>query len=412
MNQASKISRLILLLLLSTPVTWGQDIPGLEFNINFTIPQERANLSKLYVVEGEGIQATEKLLFDSMKSQGLESHLFYMDTGTKHKTLRKVFVEDDVSVEEILGEAVYVIMIGDAGENRLAGKLSEIGETDSRDKNRIYNITRGAVPNSTGFMIIQHDSMRVLERKSALSSPLAKYIDAAYVPIAATGLGVLLTILFNVLKTALEFKALDVGRRKRRLYREDRKILGINPLEVLALIGASCSLGLGVTYTFAGPDFTRDFLLMNIGVCMFAALSHEVAHRVIGKQFGIKIEYHFWAGGSFITLLTGYLGNTFGIQGFLMEEVVGEVAQWKQALAKLAGPLFSTFLMISIAYIHYLNPRELTQVMYTTSSLWAMAEILPFKPLDGYEVKQYNSILWKIMFIFITASFSVVNFLA
>jgi hypothetical protein len=48
---------------------------------------------------------------------------------------------------------------------------------------------------------------------------------------------------------------------------------------------------------------------------------------------------------------------------------------------------------------------------YITASLWAMGDILPFRSLDGYDIKQWSWMVWQVSFLTISAVFIYVNFL-
>lgn len=152
-------------------------------------------------------------------------------------------------------------------------------------------------------------------------------------------------------------------------------------------------------------------LVLNMAVSLFAALSHELVHRVVGRIFGIRMKYHFWWTGSFVTLVSGYFGNAFGIQGFLTEHVEGEVSKWKYGLTKLAAPLFSTIIAVFAVFMNVAFRIQLFQTVYIISSMWAMAEILPLGGLDGYDIKKWNWIVWLFSFVVISAVFGLINFI-
>lgn len=401
----------ILLLLFAAPAD-ALSLDDFSLNLSFRIPKSKNNISDIYVSKGHRMNAVEGLLYDALLSDQFMGLAYDVTTGRKRKDMDKVYVGDDPNlIPEAENKSLFIIVVGSENRNRITRIFTEKGYINYSEVQNIFRISHGQIPNSTRFAIIEHQSRLNPQRKAVETSPLLKYMDAAYVPIAATGIGVLLTALFQVIKTAAEFKALDYGRAKRRLYKNHYKILGVSPVEMAAVLGACMALGTGITWTVQGTSIDLYTWLRNIVICLGAALSHEVSHRIMGKFFGIHIEYHFWGTGSFITLLTGYLGNTFGIQGFLMSDFKGEVAQWKKGLTALAAPAFSTFLMAFFAYKHYQTPNELYQTIYMTASLWAMAEMLPFKPLDGAEVREWNSLIWKISFTIISLIFITVQFI-
>jgi len=400
----------VLVLFLLVPCVSGFGAEDFTVNLSFEIPAERANLSTIYVSEGSSLDLVEELVSRSVGMGVFQLEYRSPLGGGTYKSLDKVFVSDELSLlDDVKRNGTLLVVVGGAGNNRIAGYLIEKGYVESTQEGSLFNTLAGAIPNSTQFVILDHESVMGVERKAVENSPLKGIIDDAYIPVAATGVGILLSALSNLLKTVFEFKMLDFGRKGRKLYKNRYKGVKVRLVEAAAILGASTALGIGVTWTFHA-SLEGGILARNIGICLLAALSHEVSHRLVGRMFGIHIEYHFWSTGSFITVLTGYLGNSFGIQGFLMEEMGDDVEDWKKGLTKLAAPLFSTAVMVVFAYLNYLGPDELYQTIYSIAGLWAMAEILPFKPLDGYDVRKWSKFVWSVSFTAIAVLFCAITF--
>ncbi len=242
-------------------------------------------------------------------------------------------------------------------------------------------------------------------------SPLVGLVPAGMEPAAATTLSLILLAIMNILRTVFEFKSLDYGRKGKKVGEGARMIMGVNISEMGALIAASTVLGISISWQFFGPtmDFL-NFIAINSAICLMAALIHEITHRTVGKRFGIKVEYRFWKAGSSLTLLSSYLGNAFSIQGFILEEIEEGTEKWKVGIMKLSAPIVSALCMIGFAilFIYFQNP--LLKTAYLTSSLWAMAEILPLKSLDGADIKKWNPWVWLGAFLFIGISYTLVVF--
>jgi hypothetical protein len=78
---------------------------------------------------------------------------------------------------------------------------------------------------------------------------------------------------------------------------------------------------------------------------------------------------------------------------------------------KLAAPVVSAIVMVTFAVINLNTPSPIYQAIYTTSALWAMAEMLPFSSLDGKDIKEWNSGIWAITFLLIGAAYFFVTFI-
>ncbi|MBD3260791.1 MAG: hypothetical protein GF334_03805 [Candidatus Altiarchaeales archaeon] len=304
-------------------------------------------------------------------------------------------------------------IVGGAQDNRVTEYLmvNNLTTSSRRVLGGLFNLTSAQTQAKVNVLILDHPrAAKALEYKAAEDSILKHWIPQAYIPLVASGLGILLMTIITILKTSAEFKALEVGRRTREHY-SGFKIFGVPPVEVAALLGAATVLGSSLTYTFHKLDFELTTLLLNIGLCLFAALSHELGHRVVGRVFGIHIEYHFWLSGSLVTLATATLGNSFGIQGFLMERIEGDIENWKYGLTKLAAPVLSCFIMVFLGWLNMNNPTRIYQMIYSTAGLWAIAEILPLKALDGYDIKKWSGWVWKISFTVIATAYVAVHFI-
>lgn len=421
-------SLLFILFLSATAMAFdfGNFTTELQFDFAYTVPSSIDNITveiPMYLIAGHDMDLVERGFYDSLGSEylGMQPSLEARSTIDVNVTMRNLSVsywnDSNDTLARITEEPGIVFLFGGPDDNRLSRHFMAGGHLTNASSLAYEQVvvTRGVIGNGSTLVMIDHPpSVMSLPRGATRYSPLRGIIPDAYIPAAAVGLGALLFYLLSVVQTVYEFKALDIGRRRKRMLHKKTKILfvHINLHEILALLGASLVLGGAVTWTFHGPvtGFITKWVF-NSALALFAALSHEVGHRLLGHLFGIRIEYKFWWSGSAITLLTGYLGHGFGIQGFLMEEVPPGTARWKRGIAKLGAPLLSIAIAIAFALAYYLNPLPVLQTIYITSSLWAMAEILPFKSLDGSDIRAWNHYVWAVSFLFIASVFVIVNLL-
>lgn len=413
-------------LLLFTAVCCGQNFGELTEDFTLELDLPSVNISEdfevdMYVVYGSDMDFFERLVFDSLNSGELSIHsqvkvVRENETIIEEIKINKILLQDNkTSLEELKAGTSMVVLVGGRTHNTIT---EEVYASDLiRDESTKYAgqliVGKGELDNDSGLMVFSHKTVEgKLEREAVNYSPLKGIVEDEYIPVAATGIGMLLMSLFAVTKTVAEFLALDIGRKRKKFGHVGPKIAGIHLREVAAILGAASVLGFAVTWTFIGPKAGFfNFLALNSAICLFAALSHELSHRLIGRLFGIQIEYRFWYMGSFITIVTAFFGNSFGIQGFLMEKVEGDISKWKYAATKLAAPMVSTTITVVFAFLFMGNPTIIYQMIYTTASIWAMAEIMPVRGLDGYDIRSWNRIVWFIFFITISVVYFTVNFL-
>jgi hypothetical protein len=255
-----------------------------------------------------------------------------------------------------------------------------------------------------------------VERKSVQYSPLAWYLPAYWVPIVASAIGVVLMSLVHQMmglgQSYVESIISDKKKAKMTLKEGGWRIFGVKLREGGSVLAAAFILGAAISYTYAGPSSDFFWLLgLNMVVCLLASISHEGVHRLAGMALKIRSEYTIWLSGSALTLVTAFLGNAFGLQGFLLEQVEPGTPKWKLAMMKVSAPLFSIAVAVCFAAGNLLYPNVIFQMVYSISGMFAMAEILPFKPMDGYDVRKWNFLVWLVAFIAVAVPYTLMSFM-
>jgi hypothetical protein len=354
------------------------------------------------IVIGSRIQTGEMLLVDAAK---LENPWL---AGAKE-------APDDDATRQIIerGDYAVVVLLGGPEQNAITQKAinsSWFNETFEMEGG--YIVKSGKLANGAVVLSISDKAgydANALKRTSASKSPLTAFVPEAYVPAAATIISLLLLVLFNLTRTVFEFKALDIGRKDKKVHEGALLFHHINITELLAVLGAALVLGISISWQYFGDDML-GWIMINTVICLIGAVIHEVAHRIFAHFFKIKMEYKFWPAGSVLTLVSSYLGNAFSIQAFILEEIPPETPKWKAGLMKLSAPMISTLIMCVFAWMYFLTPDPIYKVVYTTSALWAMAEILPFGSLDGKDIKDWSPLVWGIAFFVISGAYVIVTF--
>jgi L-asparagine transporter-like permease len=97
------------------------------------------------------------------------------------------------------------------------------------------------------------------------------------------------------------------------------------------------------------------------------------------------------------------------VQGFLLDEVPGGTPKWKIGLMKITAPLFSISVLYVSGVLNYFNPNVVFQMVCSISGMVAMADMIPFKPMDGYDIRKWNFLIWLAAFVFIGVSFTLIS---
>jgi hypothetical protein len=427
----AKFFRIILFLVLCSTLSCAQSVE--KFADDFSIPFQVSIDSvpdtftvDMYVVYGENVDSFERIMIDSFTAnpptlKSVTAIVNGVNTTKDVKINVKQLSEKDTNLEELQKEALLLILVGGPSHNNITREVYE-GEYITNESSRFTDqliVGSGKLPGGTSVMVLRHNVRNEpaggerLEREAVKYSPLTPYIAEEYVPIVATGIGMFLMSIVNLAKAMFESMTGEIGKKRFSYGHKGKRIFGISIREALALIGAALVLGFAVTWTFAGPTQKFfDLFFLNSAICLVAGLSHDLVHRILGRLFNIRVEYRFWYVGSFITILTAFLGNSFGMQGFLLEKPDEQISKWKYGIMKLAAPLFSISIAGLFASLYLNDPSVLYQMIYTTASILALAEIMPVKGLDGYDIKEWNRWIHSACFMAISAIFFAINFIA
>lgn len=377
-------------------------------NENYQITIENLDSQRLQtegsIVLGSEIGISERLVFDSLKMS--------------NPWMQNVSVANDTNEslgKFTRGEIKFLMILGGPGQSNIAKSIYQNNKPTKTDEKYGFLIYEYRFEEDKTAIIITTKKGLVEEKfksESAKYSPLSAIIPKEYVPAAATLISLLMLALINVGRTIFEFKALDIGRKNQKVGEGSKFLKGVNISEIIAVLGASIILGISISWQYlANQDAFWAWILINTLICLIGAIIHEVTHRIFAKIFDIKMEYKFWVEGSILTLVSSYLGNAFSIQAFILEEIPPGIEKWKVGVMKLSAPLMSTFVMIIFAYLYTQTPEPVYKVVYSTSALWAMAEILPFSSLDGKDIKDWNKWVWSGAFLFISTVYFIVTFL-
>ena len=192
-----------------------------------------------------------------------------------------------------------------------------------------------------------------------------------------------------------------------------RPITGINePLSFILAI-----LSIGIYYiafdllTGLNPVFA---VLIPILAATLVIVPHELAHRAAGRRLGCFARFALDERGFLITTflnLVFAVMSVFGIlfgavffSGYTLISCVFGRSRSNDGLIALAGPLTNIALGVLGFMLMRLVPSFTVPwiILQETASLsvWvAFFNLLPFGPLDGRKVMEWNSAVWAVVFV-------------
>lgn len=354
--------------------------------------------STLFVI-GDGLSGPENA---ALAASETNSPKLFKNTAYASKT----------TASEVGKTDKLVILIGGPAQNRVTREFFDRGLLKGKRHEFMNQVVIVSGTSEDGAKLIVLSDKRGFEnlpRNAAYYSPLALCLPLQLVPVVASLIGAILASLLNLAKTYVEFYIADKGKSGRKM--SHKKVVGVRIYAVASVIAASIVIGAAMSWTYAGPTWDFIWLLaLNTFIAFLGGISHEVIHLVAGRLLGIETEYRLWLSGSFATVFTAFLGNSFGIQGFLLEEIKEGTPKWKVGVLKMTSPILSAAVMVLFAAVNLFIPHVAFQMVYSIAALWAMAEILPFKPMDGHDVFKWSKLVWAAAFALISVAYIIVSF--
>ncbi|VVB66406.1 Uncharacterised protein [Candidatus Gugararchaeum adminiculabundum] len=413
-----------------------------EFYENMTPEELELWRTKSMIVIGSQLTGSEKASWGLLKE--------------KFPELKDVQIVEDTpeNYDKIINSDGPVVFVGGPSQNfatRLANEQGMITGTRATSFG-FLNAQEGTTKSGQKILVIS-DSRGYdnLPREGAAKSPLNSFIPREYVPVAATGISVILMLivqaLFPFAQSIGEEKIIEkIGEKNVKLSKEAKSIFGIKIREVIAIFLGCAVIAIAVTYSFTGlvfPDFTNLFIL-NLVICLMVQVLRSTIQEIAEQHYKIDAEYVFWKQGSALTLVSSVLGNPFGLAGFMYvhedeEEEANEKDEEAQKAAEARGEkpktaeelkqererketrseaivgmlpsLACMFFAVLFAGINFFFPSEFLQMCFTILSFYTMLEILPIHPMPGKDVIKWNFFIWAFLFFPILFTYILINYL-
>jgi hypothetical protein len=298
-----------------------------------------------------------------------------------------------------------IILVGGPSQNGLSKQIL-IGD---------YNLEE-----YSGTKIVFKDNFMVFSdyagfdnyaRTSAEKSPLADFFPVAYVPAIASLISISLlwlwNLLFNLIKKAVEtyFEGKVTGKimkavKKKSISHTFKGFhlygIRIKYIEWASITIAALVFAAAMSYTYYIKSEALAVITLTLSVNLILYTMQNFLRILMDKHHSTHTQYHIWGFGIFLTLLSGFLGNTFGLAGYVSSAEGHEKQKTKiQFKINLATLIFGLLFFI----LNILNPGKIIQIVMISALSSSFLQLIPFTPYSGKELMAYSKSKWLMLFI-------------
>lgn len=187
----------------------------------------------------------------------------------------------------------------------------------------------------------------------------------------------------------------------------------MNRREIIEIIGSwlvlSVAFGFIMQRSFSGDTLMQRFILQALPIALVAVgtgfIFHELAHKYVAIHYGAQAEFFAWPLGLGIALLSSLFGFLFAAPGAVYI-FANHLSSKQNGIISLAGPVVNIVIGIIFIGIGILMSgmqqafwAQMATYAGLINFLLAGFNLLPFGPLDGKKVFNWNPLIWAVFFI-------------
>ncbi len=352
------------------------------------------------VVVGEHASLSERSLLE-----------YYLSSDPSLSSV-PVFGEEAFSREDYAGKPL--MLIGGPSQNGLSRELY--------DPLAFYheeNLALGRVvflDDEDAIIFSDDEGFSALRRRTE-NSPLSGLVSQELIPAAATGIGFSLILFWKLLAglsiKVAKFRAVSfvMGRVKKKQIRQE--FLGLSPKGVrikarewTAILFSAMVFAVSLSYLYLSPGAgALSFFLLTVSVNFMVYTIRHSIRIVLDRVYDHHTEYYIWPVGAAVTALTGWMGNTFGMAGYVSSEKDTEYEGKMAYLINMVTVLFFACFFIWNSF----SPNVVAQMAMLLALAIAYIQMLPIKPFSGRSIFAWRRGLWLAGFAPLTVVYIFLN---
>lgn len=186
--------------------------------------------------------------------------------------------------------------------------------------------------------------------------------------------------------------------QKGRIKRGKRLVEWRNTIVTIAL------LTLIFAYDYQKPINTGSYIMQAFLAVTVALLVNKISHKLVAKKFGAAAYLRLWTPGIVFGILLMLAGFKFPLVSFMLIHPFA-FGRWgfksrrfsmtEEGLNGLAGPCANILLAIALRTF----PDPMLSYMSFVSAYFAIFNLLPLKPMDGYKLLFWKPWVWLFLVI-------------
>lgn len=170
-----------------------------------------------------------------------------------------------------------------------------------------------------------------------------------------------------------------------------------------------------LTFVFAYPEILASpvFILTSLLTVGLAFMGHELSHRFVARRRGFYSAYKMWPQGLLLAIVLTLITNggfVFAAPGAVIfsgywifrNPTIDDIG-----LIGIAGVVFNVSLLYTSMALYFVTAIPLFSFMGTVNAWLAIFNLIPFGPLDGKKVMDWNLKIWLAMLALAVAGFAV-----
>jgi len=367
--------------------------------------------SDILIIKGSNLYIQEEMLMAAARLQ-----------LPKINQIRMVMDSNINNISITASQYEKLIFLGGSQTNDIVNSLDDENDIEVTT---IYSYTSflisvATIPSMEAEVLILSSTLEetMLTNKAPERSILSQIMDKRLIPIVATITSISILQLINVFGTTVsefffDFTSEKLGTRKKEKHQtkkersKKRSIRIIKEITSILLASIIFALALSWSWTDDLSNILHLFIINFLVIGLFY-LIRESLRLHYSKKYQLRTEHVFWPLGSVLTVGSTILGNTFSLTSYTYLEN----EESEQRYSKMYYTIFKILFIVTICsfFINIFFPATALQMFYVFTIMSLFIDMTPIKPLDGYEVKQWNKRKWLLLYILVFISYFIIMF--